>query len=30
VVGARLSLTPEWASKEKLDELADEADLFLR
>ena len=30
VVGARLSLTPEWASKEKLDELAHEADLFLR
>jgi glycerol-3-phosphate O-acyltransferase len=30
VVGARLSLTQEWASKEKLDELANEADLFLR
>ncbi len=30
VVGARLQLTPEWASKEKIEALADEADLFLR
>jgi glycerol-3-phosphate O-acyltransferase len=30
VVGARIKLTPEWASKEKLAALAEEADLFLR
>jgi glycerol-3-phosphate O-acyltransferase len=30
VVGAKLQLTPEWSSREKLDALADEADLFLR
>src|SRR5207302_1194069 len=30
VVGAKLQLTPEWASREKLAALAEEADLFLR
>lgn len=30
VVGAKLQLTPEWASREKLAALADEADRFLR
>src|SRR6267142_1213742 len=30
VVGSKLQLTPEWASREKLAELAGEADLFLR
>jgi len=30
VVGAKLSLTPEWASREKVASLADEVDLFLR
>ena len=30
VVGAKLQLTPEWASRDKLAALADEADLFLR
>jgi hypothetical protein len=30
VVGAKIKLTPEWASKEKLAALAEEADLFLR
>jgi hypothetical protein len=30
VVGAKLQLTPEWASKEKVEALAGEADLFLR
>jgi hypothetical protein len=30
IIGARLQLTPEYASKEKLAALADEADLFLR
>ena len=30
VVGAKPQLTPEWASREKLESLADEADLFLR
>jgi glycerol-3-phosphate O-acyltransferase len=30
VVGTKLQLTPEWASREKLSALANEADLFLR
>jgi glycerol-3-phosphate O-acyltransferase len=30
VVGAKLQLTPEWASREKIAALADEADRFLR
>jgi hypothetical protein len=30
VIGAKMQLTPEWASKEKLAALSDEADLFLR
>ncbi|MGZ6142241.1 MAG: glycerol-3-phosphate acyltransferase, partial [Myxococcales bacterium] len=30
VIGAKMQLTPEFASKEKLDALADEADQFLR
>ena len=30
VVGAKVQLTPEWASREKLAALAEEADLFLR
>jgi len=30
VVGAKLQLTPEWASRDKLAAIADEADLFLR
>jgi glycerol-3-phosphate O-acyltransferase len=30
VIGAKLQLTPEWASPEKLASLAEEADLFLR
>ena len=30
VIGAKMQLQPEYASKEKLDALADEADLFLR
>jgi glycerol-3-phosphate O-acyltransferase len=30
VVGAKLQLTPEWASREKLIALTEEADLFLR
>ncbi len=30
VVGAKLQLTPEWSSREKLATLIDEADLFLR
>jgi len=30
VIGAKLSLTPEFAAKDKLSALADEADLFLR
>jgi hypothetical protein len=30
VVGAKLQLTPEWASREKVAALADEADRFLR
>jgi glycerol-3-phosphate O-acyltransferase len=30
VIGARLKLTPEWASAERLASLAEEADLFLR
>ena len=30
VVGAKIQLTPDWASKEKIAALADEVDLFLR
>ncbi|HEY4883300.1 MAG TPA: 1-acyl-sn-glycerol-3-phosphate acyltransferase [Myxococcales bacterium] len=30
VVGSKLQLTPEWASREKIGALANEADLFLR
>ena len=30
IIGAKVALTPEYAAKEKLDALADEADLFLR
>lgn len=30
VIGAKMQVQPEWASKEKLAALADEADLFLR
>jgi glycerol-3-phosphate O-acyltransferase len=30
IIGAKVALTPEFASKEKLDALEDEADLFLR
>ena len=30
VIGSRLQLTEDWASKEKLASLAEEADLFLR
>ena len=30
VIGSKLSLTPEWASADKLASLAEEADLFLR
>jgi len=29
-VGSKLQLTPEWASREKIGALANEADLFLR
>ena len=30
IIGAKVALTPEFATKEKVDALADEADLFLR
>jgi len=30
VVGSKLQLTPEWATREKLGELRNEANLFLR
>ncbi len=30
VIGAKLQLTPDWSSPEKLAALAEEADLFLR